>query len=375
MQSLTAFLLATILALALVPAPQAQRKLPPQREKTECGTVVSPTQIQAELARRNNTSLTTALGSPDPNNPVYLPMTIHIVRKNNGDFGLDLGELQIAMQDMNRMWQPMGVQFFIQGNIDYIDNDYFVPVQDDRRDRRALRKINPIPNTINVYFAYLANLCGESTFTDDEVQGILMSNSCTGTLNPSTFAHEVGHYFDLYHTHETSFAEECPSEINCQIAGDLVCDTAADPRLINPVTDLYRVDENCVYDNSATTPAGCDGTPYNPSVRNLMSYSRQTCRDEFTTGQRARAWQTLNTATNRTGLLSGWALYVDPKASKSNTQCTPTQPCNNLAKAVEAASDGNAIFLKPGAYHTSSLNDKKLTFQKWGNKEGVVNLQ
>ena len=50
MQSLTAFLLAPILALAVATAPVSQEKSLPEKKRS-CGTVISPEQIKAELTR------------------------------------------------------------------------------------------------------------------------------------------------------------------------------------------------------------------------------------------------------------------------------------------------------------------------------------
>src|SRR5262245_36464622 len=86
MRSLTTFLLAIILALPLVPAPQAEEKSP--QEKMGGGTVVSPGQIKIELARRQANAATVIL--PPTEGPYYLPMTIHIVRRGDGTEGLTL---------------------------------------------------------------------------------------------------------------------------------------------------------------------------------------------------------------------------------------------------------------------------------------------
>ena len=68
----------------------------------------------------------------------------------------------------------------------------------------------------------------------------MIKNDCTAAGgNDTTLSHELGHYFDLYHTHETSFGTECPSGSNCQSAGDMVCDTPADPNLGQTRDDVH----------------------------------------------------------------------------------------------------------------------------------------
>ena len=223
------------------------------------------------------------------------------------------------------------------------------------------------------------DICGKASFTHSEVQGVVLDNNCVVYLtDPSTFAHEMGHYFDLYHTHETfSFGVECPNGTNCSTAGDLVCDTPADPQLLPPATyenGEYKVDVNCVYDNSDAAPANCDNTPYNPPTRNLMSFSRPTCRDQFTPGQISRVLQVLRTSANRKDLMTTGSRYVNPLVAPFSTTCTYDQPCNTVARAVQAAQSGDFIFLKPGAHRASSLSGKKVTLNRWG-AAGVAELR
>jgi hypothetical protein len=125
------------------------------------------------------------------------------------------------------------------------------------------------------------------------------ANAIESTSNISTMGHEVGHVFGLYHTHSKgpNNTKENVTRIsgascrNCATAGDLLCDTPADP---NQDVDLnvqdYLSDNtnaSCVY--SGTRQDNCS-TPvtYVPSVRNMMAYGRRACRNQFTSGQGTR---------------------------------------------------------------------------------------
>ena len=379
MQSLTAFLFAIILALALAPAPQSQRKPSPEEEK-ECGTVIPPEQIKAELARdaelaRKNVAPQAMAPSTDA--PYYLPLTIHMVRDSEGiQTGLSPQNLEKVMQSLNQLWAQVGIQFFIYGEIDEIFNDEFLSLPNTEAKRDELRNVNNVPNTINVYFTNLqGNIGGVGSFTNDNTQGILldyqtMNEFSAGLFRLEVFAHEMGHFFDLYHTHETKFGVECPSGSNCTSAGDKLCDTSADPQL----NQHGFVDNDCNYTGPTAAPAGCGDTPYQPPTRNLMTYSKYFCRAEFTPNQISKVLYTLHNASNRKNLIDGWKFYVDPQASSSNTKCTSTAPCRTVEKAVQAAQSGSVIYLKPGAHKTSSLGGKRLTFRRWGSS-GVAELK
>ncbi len=91
----------------------------------------------------------------------------------------------------------------------------------------------------------------------------------------STSPHEIGHCLNLIHTHETVLGIENPNGSNCLTAGDLVCDTPADPKL-----GTNNVNNNCKYTG---------GNVYNPLTNNIMSYFRAPCRNEITNKQGLRA--------------------------------------------------------------------------------------
>lgn len=248
----------------------------------ECATVVQPYEVPIVLARE--AAGVYALPSV-PEAIQYVPLAFHVVQKNDGSSGIPQAQLDQAMIDGNIAYLPMGVQFCLI-KTDVIKNSSWNPLNCCTD---TLRKTNVVPNAINIYFTNTSMYCGISSFTFSAVQGIVMANNCTGLpTNHSTFPHEIGHYFDLFHTHESAFGgKECVSGSNCGAAGDLVCDTPADPGLSSS-----NVSSNCVY--TGTTAGPCAGDPpYKPDVTNFMSYSLKHCRDNFTPQQNTRGLATL----------------------------------------------------------------------------------
>lgn len=351
------------LLLAVVPNSQMQESKPsPGAEaRAECGTVVTAKQIRAERERLAWGGY--ARLEPQANRPYQIPLTIHIVRRDDGTGGFSLDNLQTAMQGLNQLWLPVGIQFYQRGAVDYINNDYYFVMLYDQSHRDELRQVNPVADTINVYFTNLTYYCGESTFSAFPVQGVLMDNEC-GEIG-RVFAHEIGHYFDLYHTHEIKFGTECPSGSNCSTAGDLLCDTAADPEL-----DVTTVTEACVW--TGTTTNNCSMFPYNPPTRNLMSYSRRTCINQFTIEQTIKALNILITAGNRRNLINV-SKYVAPNGSLTSA-CTYQNPCRTLAHAVQIANPGDHIFLLSGNYNGAITVNKAVFLKKWNTDAGTVTI-
>lgn len=220
----------------------------------------------------------------------YVPLSFHVVRRDDGTGGLSDARLVKILDGANLYFANSGVRFCWQGPVDYIDSDFFYSGIATIEDVDILRTTNVVPNTVNIYFVESLSvdgnaLCGISSFTWSEVQGIVIANPCTEPDNQSVVPHEIGHYFDLLHTHETAWGAECVSGYNCHNAGDFLCDTPADPNL------LGKVDSSCGYTGNDRDP--CDDVPYQPDTTNLMAYSEDACQVIFTDQQHTRMQATL----------------------------------------------------------------------------------
>ena len=204
----------------------------------------------------------------------WVPMSIHIVRYTDGSGGIAQSVIDEAISDLNSHIESTGLVFFQPGLSTYIDSDEIADFS--LEDVELLLSLsNPVSGSVNVWFVPEYENCGVSSFSGSPNQGIVMNNDCTPAVdNHSTFSHEVGHYFDLFHTHSTHYGEECVDGSNCSTTGDLLCDTEADPKLSG------LVDVDCQYTGDAVDACG-SGVPYNPPTYNLMSYSTKSCRDHF----------------------------------------------------------------------------------------------
>ena len=210
-----------------------------------------------------------------------IPYKIHVVRTNSGTGGITTAQLTTAFNIVNGLYANANMYLKQCGTINYIDNSTYFDF--DQSSQTALTTPNNVTNVINIYFfnsitsSSGSGLCGYAYFPGGP-DLIMMANSCA--TNGSTLSHEIGHYFNLSHTHSTSNGIELVNGTNCSSAGDLLCDTPADPQLSNS-----SVSTSCIYTGSATDP---NGAAYAPDVTNLMSYSRKSCRSFFSPQQYAR---------------------------------------------------------------------------------------
>ncbi len=258
-----------------------------------CGTVLTAEQAQQVLMRQDLFAQAGSFQRVPYDVSYQIPVAMRIIRRSNGTGGIDPADIASVLDSVNVLFASMNVSVYELVPYSFVDEDFFYDDMVTLIHYDSLRSYSPVTGAINVYWVPNESgfiWCGHSSFPGSFYQGIIMNNNCGGAgVNNSILAHELGHYFYLFHTHEISFGVECPNGTNCSTTGDLLCDTPADPNLLDHVSAAPA----CTYDNFAPPPGGCDATPYDPPVHNIMSYSRRACMVEFTPQQVDRARTTI----------------------------------------------------------------------------------
>jgi hypothetical protein len=218
-------------------------------------------------------------------------LVVHVVLDKDSIPNFAIAELQNLLPTVNTIYSPIGVSFkvcevrFIY-NFQYEDlkNGYAQEIDNTYR----------AGNRINVYVSSLVkkqvpngrDVCGLGSLgaVSSGIGGgvYLGKGTCLTAL---VVAHELGHYFGLFHTFEGE-GTELVSGNNCTTEGDLVCDTPADPYIDGDSFGNYV--DNCHF---ISTRKDAEGNYYDPDLGNLMSYYPCSCLT-LTRGQYIRMVET-----------------------------------------------------------------------------------
>ncbi|MBC7936362.1 MAG: hypothetical protein H7Y86_13510 [Rhizobacter sp.] len=269
----------------------------------------------------------------------------------------DEHEILAHLEWMRQHYAPYGICFILQGMEVLVSDELNVVDPDSNDDFLALQAIanqRPTCMTIFVHGAIEGNVAGTawgipSTF-------VSLEGSYTWSGFPVLASHEIGHALGLLHTFETYYGKEAVNRtgscVNCDVAGDLLCDTPADKENVGS----QYFNSNCEY--LLTTADSC-GNTYLMAPANIMSYHLIICPTPFhlTAGQGARMNYTIDntqallnrmltinayTTTLNQNLNSGYYEYV------YRNNITINAPSYNVGGSARVHMSSGEIDLKPG---------------------------
>ena len=346
----------------VTPASAAQSAV---QEKEDCKTQVTPAAIEMEAKRDQNAYkqlLQQYTGTPKRAVTEYT-LQIHIVRMDDGTGGVNVATVRNEITNwVNTYFAAVNASFVECSPEHYINSTEYYNLSGDA-EGDAMAAANNVANVVNIYFVNDPDgACGWARFPWDlPVDYIVIANSCAD--NQSTVVHELGHYFSLYHTHETAFGAENVTRNNadgcydCDTEGDKLCDTPADPRLNQAAVSITAAPA-CAYSSSLTDACGVS---YTPDATSIMSYSLKACRTVFTASQKAKMTLTMASA-------PGSPLYGRNYLQTSCPCEKPQAICKNISVSLDAS--GNAS-ITPASVDNGSTWD--CGFGSWSVSPNTFN--
>ncbi|GAB2561171.1 GEVED domain-containing protein [Spirosoma aerophilum] len=258
----------------------ATQSLPPAAQKA----------LEAEAVRALRLKQASA---PAFSSLTYVPIRPHIIRKSDGTGGYTLASLNNVMALTNKYYlqHGNGIQFYFSGTTpDYIDNDALYAQYRQAVDDATIAP-RDVTNALNQYYVNRfdnAGLGGYAQFPANTVAStrtIILNENSDNDMGNRLVPHELGHTFNLLHTHESYYGYERVTRgvgANCTTAGDLVCDTPADP-----YGRFSGANTSCISGCPPTytcTFVDDQNNVFTPSPTNIMSYYFP-CVHDFTAGQ------------------------------------------------------------------------------------------
>ncbi|MVM36011.1 hypothetical protein GO755_38715, partial [Spirosoma sp. HMF4905] len=280
----------------------------------------------------------------------YVPIRPHILRQSDGSGGYSLSSINniIAITNSYHMQNGSGIQYYFAGtSFDYVDNTTWYTNYTSSIES-SVASGHDVSNALNQYYVnHSSEGWGGYAYYPANAQYSTRSFILVGApeteldLAHRVVPHELGHTFNLIHTFGNNNGSGTTSELvtrgagaNCTIAGDLLCDTPADPYGMSGNSTI-NINGCPTYNGTAVDATG---VPFNPSITNLMSYYFP-CIHDFTAGQYDR-------------MQGGLALR------QSHTAYSLTYPSTNVPVASNLAASFN-----------SSTNTVSLTWQDNASNE------
>ncbi len=203
----------------------------------------------------------------------------HIVRDSLGEANITEGQITALVAGIEPYFDSICVSFNVC-EFRYIDNFQYDSLEKDNGEPAQMQLENNQDYRINMYFVRITNdntsfatIGGIGAVTSGGI--VMMKSAGSGVL-----AHEMGHYFGLYHTFHNSHlpGSELVDGSNCATTGDFLCDTPADPFIEDSGITYTDSDNTFIYMGK-----DANGEFYTPNVENIMSYYEGGCN--FTYGQ------------------------------------------------------------------------------------------
>lgn len=203
----------------------------------------------------------------------------HIVRDAAGEAGVMEASITNQVNVMNQYFDPICVTFEVC-EFRYIDNFQYDSLEQFSEWQAMDIKYHE-NNRINMFFVTFASPTVGFTALNG-IQFLETGGICVVKSAVTAMSHEMGHYFGLYDTYESTVAELVDGS-NCANAGDSICDTPADPYVSGDNVNNYL--SGCRFISELKD---ANDEYYNPDVGNIMSPYPVLCWCGFTREQYVR---------------------------------------------------------------------------------------
>ncbi|GER58562.1 hypothetical protein ULMA_06700 [Patiriisocius marinus] len=232
-----------------------------------------------------------------------VPIKAWIYRNDNGSGNLTQNNVTQIINGVNQLLSFTNIHFYLLCDITEINNSQYANNGDQYHSDYTTT--NRMENALNIHFVIDSNVssgndwAGKANFpfsplSSNKYSLALRDSGLTNADKTPILSHEIGHAFGLFHTHypgrSTSHTDnggcgDCHqesvsrtkrqgagcvwtyNELKCNVNGDFLCDTPADP-------NLFGQTSGCLYTANHTDNWN---QVWVPEVANIMGQAPQAC--------------------------------------------------------------------------------------------------
>ena len=258
---------------------------------------------------------------------LYIPVTINLVGTDQGHGFYPPSKVLDALCQLNEDFQPYDFHFYVEGDYQYYNSSEFYEMSSNYAFSEDMDQFiidHNTDNTLNIYIVEKTQSNGGGSFAHwplhdtlvievpwatnfPQDHAVVMRKQHLDEEVPHIFAHEVGHFFSLWHTYfaweglvynTTNYPTtpeylsfdwawqdslynfqvmvERADGLDCENSGDFICDTPPDYLSFAWVCN-GNMESQIQYD-----PTGAE---FRSDGTNFMSHSNNECRNQFSEGQ------------------------------------------------------------------------------------------
>jgi len=225
---------------------------------------------------------------------ISFPIRFGIVQNQTSEISQSELILRTVIENLNHSFREANFLFYLE-SVDIIHSDLYLEDLSHNQFNiyDSFSAENDKEDMLTIYVLdHKSEFCVETTrsvscgrtggfsyILSDRTNNVVVSEF--DLLDSKIVAHEVAHFFGLYHTFEEQlFGKDRFDPEVCDITGDRVCDTPPDPGTVYEIYANYTTCEMAGYRDAR-------GHEYKPLLENYMSYYKPCYLKEysFTPGQ------------------------------------------------------------------------------------------
>jgi len=216
------------------------------------------------------------------------PIRFALVQKDSASVSVQEIELRRVIDNLNKAFMPVGFVFYLS-QIDLILADLSIEELSANSFNiyDSFSQKNDKTDMITVYILnHAEDFCiekdnriscgrtgGFAYILSDRSNNVVLSQF--DLTDPKIVAHEIGHFFGLFHTFEEHvFGKDIFDETDCHLKGDRICDTPPDPGTFYEIYVNYSTCEMNGFKDE-------NGNEYKPLLDNYMSYYKPCYLKEY----------------------------------------------------------------------------------------------